>query len=168
MENIKIYRATSADIETCARIQTESWVTAFQGILPAEELESKLEYDRSVTGFAYSLQTPDCCTALLSLNGVPHCVATWGKSSEENADGTAELICIHSLPANWGRGYGSQMMAYILREMRTAGYQRAVLWTFAANTRARRFYEKCGWTLTGKTQQELGTESVQYGINLKE
>ena len=37
-----------------------------------------------------------------------------------------------------------------------------ILWVFAENSRARRFYEKHGFSLTGKTQTAYGAEEVMY------
>ena len=47
-------------------------------------------------------------------------------------------------------------------EMIRAGFNWVILWVFAENSRARRFYEKHGFSLTGKTQTAYGAEEVMY------
>ena len=54
------------------------------------------------------------------------------------------------------------MLERALGEMTRAGFNRVILWVFADNRRARRFYEKHGFSLTGKTQTVYGAEEVMY------
>ncbi|WP_419496194.1 GNAT family N-acetyltransferase [Faecousia sp.] len=44
--------------------------------------------------------------------------------------GKAELICIHSLPENWHKGYGRQMMNRVLKDIKENGYSEVFLWVF--------------------------------------
>ena len=89
---------------------------------------------------------------ILSVDNKPHCIAWWDSTREQDMPGYAEIICIHSLPGNWHRGYGSQMMDRLLADIACAGYSDVMLWVFADNERARRFYEAKGFRETGKTQ----------------
>ena len=77
-------------------------------------------------------------------------------------DGYAELICIHSLEDNWGRGYGSMMMEHILKDISAAGFDKVMLWVFEENTRARRFYEKHGFIKKDKTKMFGNSVEVMY------
>ena len=86
----------------------------------------------------------------------------------EQRPGWAELVCIHSLPQKWGRGYGSMMMEHLLQQMRAAGYGRAALWVFEQNGRARRFYEKNGFLLASERKDSFGAKEVLYTRCLEE
>lgn len=163
----ELYTAAPADAAACAHIQTASWAAAFKGIIPDAELERACNESRALAMYERVLTRGDMHGLVLAVDGAPHCIAFWGKSRDAATAGSAELICIHSLPANWRRGYGTLMMSSVLEAMRAAGYERAVLWVFEANTRARRFYEKCGWALVGASRQELGACAVQYRKELK-
>ncbi len=63
-------------------------------------------------------------------------------------------------PAHTGRGIGSGLMAVAKRQRPTA----LRLWTFEANVRARRFYERHGFVATGSTDgdNEEGAPDVRY------
>ena len=76
-------------------------------------------------------------------------------------DGVAELYAIHVDPAQVGTGVGRALMMDALPALaRIAG--RATLWVLTANTRARRFYERGGWTPDGTTRVEpIGGEPVE-------
>ena len=42
------------------------------------------------------------------------------------------------------------------------GHERAVLWVLRDNPRARRFYERAGWVLTGRTDEWPGPQLPSY------
>ena len=99
---------------------------------------------------------------ILSVDGKPHCIAYWDAARDAELTGKAELICIHSLPDNWHKGYGSQMMNQVLKDIKEAGYSEVVLWMFRENHRARAFYEAKGFTITDISKPAFDTEEVLY------
>lgn len=96
------------------------------------------------------------------VEGIPHCIAFWDKSREEDMSDDAELICIHSLQEHWGKGYGSIMMNLILSEIMQQGFSKVMLWVFTENIRARRFYEKHGFIVTENRKQFANAEEIMY------
>ena len=54
------------------------------------------------------------------------------------------------------------MMAHVLSEMKEAGFSNAALWVFEANIRARRFYEKLGFTPTGDRKADYSAPEMLY------
>jgi GNAT superfamily N-acetyltransferase len=77
-----------------------------------------------------------------------------GPSEEE---GATELSAIHADPAYVGVGVGRALMLDALPFLGP----RAYLWVLAENARARRFYERGGWTADGVTRTEaIGGEPV--------
>ncbi|BCJ52159.1 hypothetical protein Asp14428_36340 [Actinoplanes sp. NBRC 14428] len=77
-------------------------------------------------------------------------------------DGVAELSAIHADPAFVGTGVGRAMMLDALPALARIA-PRAVLWVLEGNARARRFYERGGWTADGVTRMDtLGNEPVRH------
>lgn len=70
---------------------------------------------------------------------------------------TGQVWALFVAPTAQGRGHGTALHAALLAWFRTQGPQRLWLST-GADTRARRFYEKNGWTLAGP----YGTDEVRY------
>jgi GNAT superfamily N-acetyltransferase len=66
--------------------------------------------------------------------------------------------------AGWqGVGLAQALMDLALAEARERGYERMTLWAAAGATRARRFYEREGWTVSGhKDDVKFGLPLVQY------
>ena len=150
------------DEKILAYIQTESWKKAFAGILSSEELERYTDIHKAEAMYARVLENPASRGVLLTVDRKPHCLALWGKSRENDMPDYAELICIHSLQENWGRGYGSVVMNHVLDQLQKEGYKKVMLWVFEENTRARKFYEKHGFVLISKTKQFGNAVEVMY------
>jgi ribosomal protein S18 acetylase RimI-like enzyme len=72
----------------------------------------------------------------------------------------AELYGIYVLPARWSTGAGRALMDGVLSLTEQAGYTDISLWVLEVNIRARRFYEKAGFRLTGESGVLRGLPGV--------
>jgi GNAT superfamily N-acetyltransferase len=67
--------------------------------------------------------------------------------------------------ATWqGRGVGQRLIRSAVTEAHTRGFARLRLGTPRGAARARRFYERDGWTLTGNERDEspIGLPIIEY------
>jgi len=91
------------------------------------------------------------------------------KSRSEDKPDAGEIIAIYLLKEFWDKGYGRKLMDYILDRLRVLGYREVILWALEENKRARRFYEKCGFTLD-EARAEIVIEKplaeVRYSLKL--
>ncbi|MCA1679223.1 MAG: GNAT family N-acetyltransferase [Actinobacteria bacterium] len=78
--------------------------------------------------------------------------------------GTINLWQLFVRPPWQGRGVAAQLMGAAVAEARRRGFRRMRLWTPRDADRARRFYEREGWTATGSTRgrTSVGLPVVQY------
>ena len=157
--------AVAEDAADLAAIQAASWDAAFVEILTPEILREYTDCARLEAMYRNVLASPEIRMTLELVDGVPHGLTAWSNSRDGEPQ-TAELICIHSRPGNWGKGYGAALMRHALLEMENAGHSYAALWVFAENRRARRFYEALGFVATGATQISFGCEELQYRKSL--
>lgn len=161
-DNYRIRRVAPGDEATLAYIQTESWKAAFKDILEEEELTRCTNVERATQMYRRLLEEKKGNGYLLEINGKGHCIAWWDASREEDMAGFAELICIHSLQDNWGKGYGSKMMDKVLEDILTADYKKVMLWVFEENERAKQFYEAKGFVKSEKSKVSLNAVEVMY------
>jgi ribosomal protein S18 acetylase RimI-like enzyme len=145
-----------------AYVQTESWKEAFKSILPEDVLKKYTDLDRVAANYKRLIDAKKGNGYILEIDGKAHCIAYWDKTREADMPGVAEIICIHSLQGNWGKGYGSRMMDRLLEDIASAGYADVMLWVFAENERARKFYEAKGFVSTGKTQPAFDSVEICY------
>ncbi len=162
MNNIEICKAKKGDESKLAFIQTESWKAAFADILDADELKRCTDMDKTIAMYEKVLANPAMHLNLQLIDGKAHGITAWSRNRADLGDNVAELICIHSLQDKWRKGYGSMMMEQVLTEMKEAAYNNVILWVFADNTRARAFYEKHGFVLSGQEKLANGIKELMY------
>ncbi len=162
MNSINIRKAVLGDEKITAHIQAESWKSGFGSIISAEEMEKHTNIARIEEMHANVLENHIAEGLILTVDDRPHGIVFWSKAREEEDKGRAELICIHSLVDNWGKGYGSMMMERVLAEVKKAGYPEIILWVFEDNIRARRLYEKWGFVLSEEKKETCGAIELMY------
>jgi GNAT superfamily N-acetyltransferase len=76
----------------------------------------------------------------------------------DDPPGAGELYAINVDPDHWGTGAGPALLAAAEAELARLGFAELVLWVLPGNARARRFYERAGWTADGaeRTAEVLG------------
>ncbi|HVX45556.1 MAG TPA: GNAT family N-acetyltransferase [Mycobacteriales bacterium] len=132
---------------------------------PATELFSRADAARdgrpfeaaspeAIQGLHARLCDPDA-RLLLGYEGA-ELIATAMSTPARRDGGTGDLIpaaahvsLIGVAPEYWGRGYGRTILQELTKWLRSAGLERLSLSVVAANTRARRLYERCGWQVDG-------------------
>lgn len=159
---INIRKVEVDDVNTLAFIQTESWKNAFNNILSKEDLAKYTDINIAISMYTKLLNENIGNGFVLTIDENPHCIAYWDKTRDYEMEGYSEIICIHSLCNNWGKGYGTAMMNYILTDIKNAGFSKVMLWVFKENHRARKFYEHNGFILTEKSKIFSNVIEVMY------
>lgn len=70
----------------------------------------------------------------------------------------AEIIALHTLPESRGSGLGQELLTAALEQI---GARPTFLWAFAENARARRFYEKNGFSRDGNIRVSEFDEAIE-------
>jgi L-amino acid N-acyltransferase YncA len=84
-------------------------------------------------------------------------------------DHVGEVRMMFAAAGAWGRGVGGALMAAALDDLRERGYSEAMVWSFADNERANRFYESRGFERDGGEKTEgawAGLLEVRYRRSL--
>ena len=72
-----------------------------------------------------------------------------------------EIVSFHLLLEARGKGYGRLLIQDAVRQLKEKGYSKIYLWVLEKNERARRFYEKNGFTWNGdRLEGEEGGRKV--------
>jgi nicotinamidase-related amidase/GNAT superfamily N-acetyltransferase len=79
----------------------------------------------------------------------------------DTSAGSAHLSTLFALPESHGSGVAQELHDRLLAALRHAGYRTVRLWVPEGAAQARRFYERNGWTLTGKTTVFAGLARVE-------
>lgn len=168
---IRIREAEPKDAEGIARVHVRSWQVAYRGqlsdrFLDALSVEDRLEQHRM------ALETPGVHrTWVAEEDGRVVGFAVTGPSQDADADErTGELYALYLEPDRYGRGIGKLLCDQALADLRERGFRTATLWVLETNERARRFYERQGWSPDGlATRERVDCEmrpTVRYRIDL--
>jgi GNAT superfamily N-acetyltransferase len=151
MKRMDIRRATAADIESLAYIDSEAWRAAYAGLMPDAYLD-RMTAGAMAAHWMASLEREAAKrrqTLVADDGWVVPGYATVGPDTDSD-DGLLYLMYV--LPQKWGQGVGRALMDASIAALRDAGHRRAALWVLQANSRARRFYEAGGWWYDGRRQ----------------
>jgi GNAT superfamily N-acetyltransferase len=151
-------RAGTDDAAAIAIVHVRSWQGAYRGLLPQEYLDG-LDPAGRVGWWRQALertQWPAAGTLVAVSDGQVSGFAHVGPTRDDgDGDGrVGEVTAIYVLPEAWGTGLGRALMTAALGELATAGYESATLWVLESNARARRFYERAGWSADGSVKQD--------------
>jgi ribosomal protein S18 acetylase RimI-like enzyme len=146
---VNVRAASIADADECARVHAASSEAAYGR---RRDLERTIETWRSVFEV-------DRAHFVAEEDGAIVGVLSVGPAREE--EGIGELYVIYVLGESWGGGAG-QLLIDQAHETLSARFDEAVLTVLASNPRARRFYERNGWTLDEMlTEPHFGGEPTE-------
>jgi ribosomal protein S18 acetylase RimI-like enzyme len=165
-EGVRIRLATTEDAAALGRVHVDAWRAAYCGLVPDERLE-KLDCGRSRNMFLRSMREGPEETYVVEEAGAVVGFLTLGRCRDDDVDceTTAELWGIYVAPAHWRRGTGTELCRFGEELLRARGHTSAVLWVFAGNANARRFYEAMGYASDGASKiLEVGKplEAIRY------
>ncbi|MEA2449008.1 MAG: hypothetical protein QOG63_940 [Thermoleophilaceae bacterium] len=90
-------------------------------------------------------------------------------TAREPIPGRAHLWSLFVARGWWGTGLAAELLDWSVTGMRDSGYETAQLGTPTEHARARRFYEREGWTATDRIDwsPDLAMELVMYERDLR-
>lgn len=134
-------------------MHVRTWQAAYRGLVPDSVLDN-LSMEARTSMWERSIPSGGVWVGLVDDAVVGFAAA--GLSREPDA--LFELYAIYALPSAWGTPLGFELAEAALGDERDV-----VLWVFAENPRARRFYERLGFRADGLVK----TETIG-GAELKE
>ena len=151
-----------ADARSASRIYALSWKSAYRGLFSDQLLDSIGEDDWTEK-FQSNDTTGRFEVALLQYRGKDVGACAYGVSRDYGQD-WGEVTSIYLLPESWGKGFARPLMEHALKRLAEQGLGKVHLWVVEGNLRARAFYEKCGFTPSGRRERENVRGETQYLI----
>ena len=153
--DIVIRKALCDDAYDYANCHISCWLSAYKGIVSDEFLQSMPdEIENRAERYREAFINPGSCEYYcVEYEGKMIGFLFFGKSSDEDKPHAGDVIAIYLLQEFWGKGFGWAMMDYAVERLKQLGYNEILLWTFEKNDRAKRFYEKYGFTHDGELKE---------------
>ena len=136
------------DAEPFGSVRVRAWQAAYRGIMPDEFLDA-------LDGPAWAARWRDHFgeggRGRIDLAAVVdgHIVGAVSVGPDRDESGIGELWAINLDPDVFGTGVGQALFVAGVDALRGLGFAEAVLWVVRENVRARRFYERNGWSADG-------------------
>lgn len=159
---MKIRPATHDDSPGLARIQVDSYRTAYAGILPDDYL-AQFSYEEQEQDWRdLQMAEPE---AMLLVAEEHAGIAGYALGARlEDGPYDCELVALHVRRDLQGQGIGRSLIAAVARHYAAQGCRSLVLWTLEANRPARELYERLGGQLVDQRQFELDETTAQTEV----
>ncbi|WP_412872469.1 N-acetyltransferase family protein [Curtobacterium flaccumfaciens] len=147
-----IARATTGDAREIGAFQARCWEQTYRGVVPDAFLDGTAAVDRAARWEARIRTRARSVLVARSRDGTLLGVTSTARSTATVSDLPAlELVTLYVDRPAHGTGVAARLLAAAI------GDEDAHLLVFAANTRARRFYEKHGFAREGAKTIDPGT-----------
>lgn len=167
--NLSIKCAALHDASAIADVLCMSWQSAYKDIIPPAELARHTDTEAR-TKLLKRLISSGTDNFILAVDGEKPCgVCSFRSSRDVDMAGWGEIIAIYTIREYWGCGVGRALMDSAIANLSELGFYRVMLWTLEANARARRFYEKYGFSFDGTVKDSgiCDLPEVRYRMEIK-
>ena len=153
-------RALPADADALSLVASTTFLEAFAGVLAVGDIVSHCNAKNNASLFAEWVSDPASIVAIVDhqTGAAPlgYTVLTTPDLPVDALAGDVELRRIYAMTAWLGSGLGPALMARALLDAAALGGERLMLGVYAENRRARRFYERQGFSVIGERQFQVG------------
>jgi ribosomal protein S18 acetylase RimI-like enzyme len=158
-----IRRAVAADASRIAVVHVRSRRWAYRGIVSDAYLDAMSVSERETMHRERLNAEGDWRTWVAEKQGVViGFVSTCPSRDADATPLTAEVARVFVAPEAAGLGVGSALLAHAIVDLSKRGYACATLWVLGESQRARRFYERQGWTSDGAvTSWDMGGDQFE-------
>lgn len=168
---MRIRDATVDDADAVAVVHVHGWRWGYRGLLPEDFLNGLSAERRAEQWRSWLLEPGRTRIRLAEEDGACAGFAVSGPSRDPGADeDTGEVYAIYLEERFAGTGLGTDLLRSAVGWLAAQGFARATLWVLEGNARARRFYEREGWTPDGSEKSEpredFTMDEIRYAIAL--
>ncbi|MBN9489006.1 MAG: GNAT family N-acetyltransferase [Alphaproteobacteria bacterium] len=168
---IRIRRAMRADATAIGRVHVETWQSAYAGLLP-DVMLARMSDVRHSAMWAHSLSNPHEARGIFVADDEEMGVVGFGSCGPvrdppedlDDKDRMGEVYLLYVEPDFQNQGLGRRLLDALFRQLRSDGFNTAVLWMLAEN-QTRFFYEGLGGRLVGQrtdTFSGVDVDEVAY------
>ena len=142
-----------------AYVHWKSWHEAYPGLIAQEHLDKLTLQKCEEIAFRW----PENLIVAKDGDWVVGFVG-YGNREEEPPE-LGEVFALYVLAEYYGTGVGRMLMEAALEQLK--GYPQVCLWTLKENSRAIRFYRKCGFVPDGKEKMNTYIQAAEIRMTLE-
>lgn len=143
-DRLAVRKATGADAATVGDVYMRSWLDGYEGLVASDRL-LPVAADRAAYDWVAAIGADESRFALGFVDGLAAGITKIGPDPTESAPGTW-LDLLYVTQEFWGTGIARKLLEWAVVQAQLAGAPLVRLRVVEAQRRARRFYEREGWT----------------------
>lgn len=154
--------ATVEDSFLIAEVHVASWRSAYRRDLPQAYLD-QLSVVKRESNWRAQLEAASSSIVVAEVDrAIVGFIVTSASRDEDATPSTGEIPALYLREEAWGSGVGRALMQEAELRLQLEGYTVATLWVLDSNARARKFYERSGWSVDGSSKMaEIGGVAVR-------
>jgi ribosomal protein S18 acetylase RimI-like enzyme len=163
---IEIRRAKPSDAEAVATTHDEAWRGAYQGIIPAVELEKLI--NRRGPAWWDSAIRKGSRVAIMAFGDTIAGYVNYGRNRARSLFYDGEIYELYLRPEFQGLGFGRRLFTAARRDLAQSGMRSLVVWALSDNDSAVEFYRALGGRAVARSSERFGTrvlDKVAYAWN---
>ena len=145
--NIEYRAAKVEDAAGIATVEVRAQQIAYRHFLPASHLDNMSVSDRTQVWSGF-IQSDDPTQVFVAAHDER--VIGWMRIGKYSHPEMGYIFDLFVLPDYWGKGIGEGLMYEAHQVFKDNGHKAALLYVFEDNMRARRFYDRLGWSPDGR------------------
>jgi GNAT superfamily N-acetyltransferase len=160
----RVQAATVADAGAIGALAGRAWRAAYTGLLAPDVLASMDPAELRATWRYYlaELPAPDRVWVIEDTGVVCGFARTGPCPDSDVGTRAGEVYGLYVDPDRIGTGLGRELFGHAADDLTDRGRRPLVVWHFAANDRAGRFYERAGFAADGATRaSEFGVPEIR-------
>jgi GNAT superfamily N-acetyltransferase len=162
--------ATPDDAHAVASVRVVSWRATYRGTVPDSYLGAMTPAQTEDRWRAIAAgEVADTELLVCDVGGAVMGFAVYGAARPPSFGYGGELHATYYLPEAMGKGYGTSMVAEVVRGLERMGHKDMILWVMEANARGRRFYDGIGGAVVPDSRTSFELEGctiweIAYGF----
>ena len=155
---IEIRRAKASDAQAVADTHDEAWRTAYQGIIPGNELD-KLISRRGPDWWDSAIRKGSRITVLQFGDHIAG-YANYGRNRARSLTYHGELYELYLRPEYQGLGFGRRLFSAARKDLLQTGLRSLVVWALSDNEPAVEFYRTLGGRAVARSSERFGSKTL--------
>jgi ribosomal protein S18 acetylase RimI-like enzyme len=155
---IEIRRAKASDAQAVADTHDEAWRTAYQGIIPGNELD-KLISRRGPDWWDSAIRKGSRITILQFGDNIAG-YANYGRNRARSLTYDGEVYELYLRPEYQGLGFGRRLFTAARKDLQQTGLRSLVVWALSDNEPAVEFYRALGGRAVARSSEKFGSKTL--------
>ena len=155
---IEIRRAKPSDAQSVADTHDEAWRTAYQGIIPGNELD-KLISRRGPDWWDSAIRKGSRISLLQFGDNIAG-YANYGRNRARSLTYDGEVYELYLRPEYQGLGFGRRLFSAARKDLLQTGLRSLVVWALSDNEPAVEFYRALGGRAVARSSEKFGNKTL--------